>query len=319
MGDAAAAQVSQPTHRTFGVLVTYRRPDDLDRSLDAIASQSVRFDDLVVVDNDPSERSQQIVERHRKRLGPTRSIDSPTNLGPAGGRSIGAREIFAKANDTDWIVFLDDDDPLPSSDSVERLIAAAERQRGIDPASAGVGLRGARLDRWTGRLVPVDGRGTVRVDHLHGNFLPCYAVGALRRVGTFDPRLFFGFEELDLGLRLRRAGYTLYADADLLAEVAAAMGASRERSLPDLRLGIPSIRRYYSLRNLLVVLGRERMYPQAVGWALVAGILKPMAWLVVRPSLAWSHLRLNMTAIVDAIRSRLGPRTWNERAEVVER
>ena len=311
--------MNEPAHRTFGVLVTYRRPDDLDRSLAAIASQSTRFEELVIVDNAPDERSRRIVDRYRERLGPVSIIDSPTNLGPAGGRSMGAREILARADDADWIVFLDDDDPLPTSDIVERLVAAAERLRIIDPASAGIGLRGARLERWTGRLMPVDGRGVVSVDHLHGDFVPCYAVGALRRVGTFDPRLFFGFEELELGLRLRRAGFTLAADGDLCGEVGANMGREPQRSRPGMRLEAPSLRRYYALRNLLVVLGREGLYLQAVGWALVAGILKPAVWLVVRPSLAWSHLRLNVTAIGDAVRGRLGPRTWNERAKVVER
>jgi glycosyltransferase involved in cell wall biosynthesis len=316
MGDATVPAVTDPAHRTFGVLLTFRRPHDLDRSLGAIAAQSTQFAELVVVDNAPGARSSSLVDRHRGGLGPVTYVGSATNLGPAGGRSLGVQELLGRADDDDWIVFLDDDDPVAAPDLVERLIASADRMYGIDPRTAGVGLRGARLDRWTGHLVPVEGDGILRVDHLHGNCLPCYRVGPVRRVGPFDCRLFFGFEELELGLRLRRAGFTLYADGDLFESVRTAMEETPPRSAPDVRLAAPSLRRYYALRNRLVVLGRERLYLQALGWALVAGVLKPAAWLVARPRLAWCHLRLNVTAIVDALTGRLGPRRWNERSRV---
>jgi GT2 family glycosyltransferase len=315
VGDETAAAVTDATRRTFAVLVTFRRPDDLIRSLEAIAAQSFRFDELVVVDNDPSAGASSAVDRHRGAE-PVTYVASPTNLGPAGGRSLGALEVMRRAEDHDWIMFLDDDDPLPSHDLVARLMATVDRCRRIDPRTAGVGLRGARLDRWTGRLVPVDGRGILRVDHLHGNFVPCYRLGPLRRVGLFDAQLFFGFEELELGMRLRRAGFTLFVDTDLSASVRSTMHLTQPRENPDLHLAAPSLRRYYALRNRLVVLGRERLYLQAAGWALVAGLLKPAAWLVARPNVAWRHLRLNVTAIRDAVTGRLGPRRWTDRGTV---
>jgi GT2 family glycosyltransferase len=319
MGDAAAATVTSAPHRTFGVLLTYRRPDELDRSLRSIAEQSMRLDGLVIVDNDPGERSSAIVERHRASVEPLTYIVSPTNLGAAGGRSRGARDVMRAADDDDWIVFFDDDDPVPEASLVQRLIATADRMASIDPRTAGVGLRGARLERWTGRLVPIGGPGVRRVDHLHGDRLPGYRVGPLRQVGLFDERLFFGFEELELGMRLRRAGFALYADADLNSSVRDAIGGSEPRTLPSPRLEAPSLRRYYALRNRLVVLGRERLVLQAIAWALVAGLGKPAAWLPAHPGLAWDHLRLNATAIGDAISGRLGPRAWTDRARVVRR
>jgi glycosyltransferase involved in cell wall biosynthesis len=316
VGDQTAAAVTDAIRGTFGVLLTFRRPDDLVRSLDAIAAQSLRFDELVVVDNEPSTRTSSIVERHRGAVESITYIASPTNLGPAGGRSLGAREIMRRAHDDDWIVFLDDDDPLVSPDLVERLMASVDRCGRVDPKTAGVGLRGAKLERLTGRLVPVGGRGIVRVDHLHGNCVPCYRIGALRRVGLFDARLFFGFVELELGMRLRRAGFTLFVDTDLYKSVGPAMHLTQPRETPDMHLDLPSLRRYYAMRNRLVVLGRERLNLQAEGWALVAGVLKPAAWLLARPRVAWRHLMLNLTAIRDAVTGRLGPRRWTERATV---
>jgi GT2 family glycosyltransferase len=317
MGDPTATAVTGRVHRTFGVLVTYRRPDDLDRCLSAIERQSPPFERLVIVDNDSDERSSSIVDRHRAALGPVTYVAAPSNLGPAGGRSLGAGDILEHADDDDRIVFLDDDDPLPTTDVVAKLVSTTEGMVATDRSTAGVGLRGARLERWTGQIVPVGGPGVRPVDHLHGNRLPCYLVGPLRRVGLFDADLFFGFEELELGLRLRRAGDRLYADADLYASVRGAMTEGDEPSTsPSARLRAPTLRRYYALRNRLVVLGRERLYLQALGWALVAGVLKPAMWLPVHPATAWTHLRTNLTAIVDATTGRLGPRRWTDRSRV---
>lgn len=293
---------------TSAVVVTFRRPGELERTLRSIAAQTQSFRELLVVDNEPGERTSAIVERLRPELGAVTYLAAPSNLGPAGARTLGGREVLARAEDDGWVAFLDDDDPLPTTDLVSRLAATAERLAGSDPATAGVGLRGARLDRRTGRVVPVPGPGVRRVDHLHGNRLPMYRVGALRRVGLFDDRLFFGFEELELGLRLRRAGMSLYADGDLYEEVRGRIDGAEPLDAPGMRLEAPSLRRYYALRNVLVILRRERLSLQAVGWALVAGVLKPLVWLPIRPSLAWAHLRLNVAAIRDAATDRLGPR-----------
>jgi glycosyltransferase involved in cell wall biosynthesis len=314
VGDPTLPDVRSPD-RTFGVLLTYRRPTELDRALSAIEAQSTPFDRLVVVDNDPGEITEAIVEGHRARIGPCSYEPAPSNLGAAGGRTLGVWTLASDASDDDWVVFLDDDDPLPADDLVERLVTSARRMRERDPTTAGVGLRGGRLDRRTGHLVAVDGPGMLAVDHLHGNRVPCYRFGDLRDVGAFDARLFFGFEELDLGLRLGRAGAALYVDGELYASVRGRM-AGVEQHGPRLELGEPTLRRYYRLRNLLVILARDGRYAQAAAWGLVAGVLKPSLWLAVRPTVAWRHLRLNVAAIRDAAAGRLGPRRLSPTGKV---
>jgi GT2 family glycosyltransferase len=49
----------------------------------------------------------------------------------------------------------------------------------------------------------------VLVDHLHGGFFPIYKSKALNHMGGFRSEMFFGFEELELGLRLRDNDYLL--------------------------------------------------------------------------------------------------------------
>src|SRR5439155_15640547 len=122
----------------------------------------------------------------------------------------------------DWIVLLDDDDPPPDGSLLAELTSFAGAMRAADPSTAGVGLGGARFAWRTARLVPIrdDERiGPVRVDYLGGNRFPLYLVGAIRRVGVFRADLFFGFDDVEYGLRLRTDGYSLYAHGQLQLQV----------------------------------------------------------------------------------------------------
>ena len=296
-----------------GILVTYQRPELLERSLAAVASQRTGLGELVVVDNAPTNASTEIIGGFEDRLPKLTYISSPKNLGPAGGRWLGTQEILKRADATAWIVFLDDDDPLPTVHMLTQLASSIARLEAKDPNLAGVGLRGARLNRRTGRVKPVRSvEKGVRVDHLHGGFFPCYLVGALRRVGSFDPDLVFGFEELELGLRLTTAGYTLYADGSLYGPVEDLMGHREPLRRPRLNLASPSLRRYYSLRNQIYVLRQERLPWQAAGWGLVVGVLKPISWLLFKPKSALQHILLGLTAMQDARLGRLGSREWRQ-------
>jgi GT2 family glycosyltransferase len=143
------------------------------------------------------------------------------------------------------------------------------------------------------------------VDHLHGGFFPCYRAEALRRTGSFRSELFFGFEELDLGLRLTLAGYSLYVSGQLWTEVEPHMVHSAPAAKPSWRLSKIHPRRYYSLRNLLSILLDHGFYTAALRWAFMA-IAKPMLNVVLNPRLALKHLRLNVSAIRDAFARHLG-------------
>src|SRR4249920_2655609 len=92
--------------RFFGVLVTYRRPDQLAATLDRIAAQSRQLDRLLVVDNGSDSATRSAVESHSSEY-----IDAGDNLGPAGGYALGMNRLLDEADDGDWIFLFDDDDP----------------------------------------------------------------------------------------------------------------------------------------------------------------------------------------------------------------
>ena len=107
------------------VVVTHRRPDELAKSLDALAAQTRPPDHLIVVDNDrrrsefaiwlPANRSR------RPTWGPGR------NLGGAGGFALGM--LHALALGADW-VWLADDDGRPHGPNVLSTLLACATKHG---------------------------------------------------------------------------------------------------------------------------------------------------------------------------------------------
>jgi glycosyltransferase involved in cell wall biosynthesis len=239
----------------WGVVVTYRRPAALAETLAALARQTRLVDRLLVIDNAGDSETARLASD----AGAT-YVDAGTNLGPAGAIDLGMRLVLREARAEDWLLLLDDDDPPTSEGAVRQLHEFGERMAALDAGTAGVGLTGARYNPCRGvveRVPDAELSGPVPVDHIGGGQLPMYRCGPVSRVGTFDPGLFFGFEELEYGLRLHRAGYHLYIDG----------AAWRERRQEAGRLGLhPSAlrtssdtaawRRFYSARNIVLIARR---------------------------------------------------------------
>lgn len=302
--------------KLFGVLVTFERPDELRATLGRLAAQSRMLDSLVVVDNSRSGSARDVLSAYPGRAV---YIHAGDNLGPAGGFALGMEHVLVEAEDSDWIFVLDDDDPPFFDDAIEKAAEFAAAQIRRDPKTAGVGISGGRFDWKFGRVLRVGDAeiaGPVPVDHITGGGMPAYRVAAVRDVGTFCADLFFGFEELEYGTRLCRAGYSLYADGDEWRRrkvVKREMGllppekVSASRS-PSLRVAPLSWRRYYSLRNLTYLLRRRGGHPLALAVAFARGVLKPLVNMVLSPRESWPVLRLSWSAIRDGWTGRLGRR-----------
>ncbi|MEM9465104.1 MAG: glycosyltransferase [Actinomycetota bacterium] len=293
------------TRDTHGVLVTYRRPDALADHLGRLSRQSRPLASLTIVDNDDDPAIASFVARSGTDAADrVRYVGLDANVGPAGGFRHGVSALIDELPDEDVIVLLDDDDPPWRDDTFERLVDTLDELRLDHPDIGGVGVFGARLEG-RGRLRVDDTAAPAPVHYLSGAGCPHYTVGALRSAPGPDPDLFFGFEELDLGLALRRAGHTVWSSglardhgcADYVRPSRAALGVSD-----------PSWRRYYSVRNLITVLRRDGRTGEAVAVSAVAGLGKPMANLVVRPRTAWANLRLTAPAVLHAWWGRLGRR-----------
>jgi GT2 family glycosyltransferase len=310
--------------RLFGVLVTYLRPRDLERTLAVLSGQVRVLDELVVVDNGPTAETEGIVRGAVGAASKITYVAMAENAGFPGALAAGIEGLLEGATDDDWIAVLDDDDPPDRDDAFADLMTFAEAMVVRDPRTAAVGLRGARFDWRRGLLTRVSTHeldDAVLVDCIAGNALPFYRVGAIRAVGTFWPPLFFSHEELELGLRLERAGYVLYAHGVRWKERRTAASRPDVVAEERWRLLQPNWRSYYSLRNAIFILRTNDRRGVALRVSVTRGILKPLTHLPVAPRMAVRALVLNMRACGDAWRGRLGrrvePKTWQPRPKRV--
>lgn len=293
----------------FGVIVTYRRPTLLTRSLKRIMSQDLILERLVVVDCDPKGSAEAIVRDFGYTEVELDYLPLGENKGPAGGRAAGLQRLVATGAAESWVVLFDDDDPVPVPALLSDLSALVAISLEADPSTAAVGLRGAQFDVRRARAIPVMDFSTelVSVDHLHGGFFPIYRLEAVEQVGGFAEELFYGFEELELGLRLTAAGFSLYMAASVYERLRRSTGHPEPLRRPRMRSLAPTWRRYYALRNLIHILLRTTESPfVALRVAVVRGIMKPLVNLPLLPSQSVATLSLNLRAIRDALTGRLG-------------
>jgi GT2 family glycosyltransferase len=198
------------------VIVMHDNADELSRTLPVLATQLRADDRVVVVDSGSSDagRGAAVV---RDALPDALLVDAGGNVGFAGGINIGAALA-----DTDLLLLLNPD-AVPCDGCVDALRAAAARHPGWAAWQALVALEDGKTVNTDGNLVHWLGFGwaggldrpIASIDHAdHTVGFPSGAAMIVRRdawtaVGGFESHYFMYGEDLDLGLRLRLAGYGL--------------------------------------------------------------------------------------------------------------
>lgn len=287
----------------WAIVVTYRRPAALAEMLSKIAEQSRAPDHVIVVDND----SDPDVRRTADAIGAI-YLDARDNLGPAGGIALGMKHVLAEAADDEWVVLFDDDDPPPTDDLLETLESFAAECVARDPRTGAVGLSGARYDRRWGvfRRVPdAELRGPVAVDYIGGGQFPLYSCEAIRACGVPDPGFFFGFDDAEYGLRLRRRGFALFVPGELWQAQRMRHGRVGLNTV-DLRTGDQTAawRRYYGVRNTTLIASRYGT-AFALIWVAKAGALRGCAALV-RARRPLREVLLPLRGSIDGLLGRTG-------------
>lgn len=174
---------------------------------------------FIVVDNASSDDS---VERLRRSDAKYRLIESPTNLGFAGGCNLGIAE--AKALGADYIYLLNPD-AFVSPTTLAELVASSQKLD--DRAVLGTTIRydfGNALQFWGSKTSPLIGL-PLKFGHSEYNYCRApdfieseFIIGAslfasravVDRVGDFDDRFFLNYEETDWCFRAKRAGFPSY-------------------------------------------------------------------------------------------------------------
>lgn len=291
---------SASTLSVGAVIVTFRRPEVLMRTLLAVLAQSHPVEMVVVVDNDADDDvKNRVADIGDERLA---YVPMPENEGFGAGLATGMESLTRSA--VGWMWLLDDDSP-PAFDAVAGALEFAAPPVGAIATRGGFIKLGLIRHRLGGAF---GASGEAHFTLLDGALI---STAAVRRVGLPRTDLFMMMEDVEYTTRLRCAGYRLYV---------------RPRDASEfLYLGARSSwRAYYQARNHLRIALDLHKWSWLFGWLYreVASALHAIR----RRDL--EAIRLRSRGSLDALRNRMGrtvepsdyghtgraPRTSNSRA-----
>jgi GT2 family glycosyltransferase len=224
------------------VLVSYNSLSDLQRCLPTIAAQKTGFSyETIVVDNHGKDGVRDWIQEAYPQI---RYSQNPVNSGYAGGNNLGLKQAFGR-----WTLFLNPDTEL-LPDCLEQLRKTAHEfpNAFITPKL----LNADGTINACGNVMHYTGITTCRalnepsaaytgleaVPLLSGAAFLAPTVAA-RRLGGFDETYFMYFEDTDLSLRARLAGFSLLCDA-------------RASIVHHYKLGMNPVKFYHLERNRLL-------------------------------------------------------------------
>lgn len=252
-------------------------------------------------------------------LAPLTLLRREENEGTAGGMNAGLRLLLY---DPDCMAFwLLHNDTLPEPYALAALLRHTEDEDNIglvgstllfhdkdllECAAGGTWNRrtgtAKLLDEGVERYALTDRKDIVaKLDYVHG--ASCLVLRSLvERVGMYDERFFQFYEDVEYGLRARRAGFRLnWAPGAVVRHKAPNTGALTPVLALTEEPDLPPVADYLSVRNRFFLLRRERA--RALPFALVALPL-PLSRRMFRGQK--DRLRLVVRAAWDGVRSRMG-------------
>lgn len=300
-----------PGTRLGAFVMTFRRPEILGRTLELVAKQSLALEEVLVVDNDPRRSAEPVArELEARDLGGLRIRyhSMGGNAGPAGAAAQGL--AWGLERGFDWILWLDDDDPPDAKDRFERLLHLVPGRGGEDVGA--VAASGVRWDWRRGRPTRVQDdalHGAVEIDAVAGKDHPIFHRRAVEAAGLPDPRLFWGYEDYGYCLRVRRAGFRIVCDGDLMRarrQRDDRMGYRPRRSAVPREAKQALPRSYYTSRNYIHLMRRTFGRPDLARREVARVLAKAAASWLRGPRYGAACTRHYLRAVWDGYRDRMG-------------
>ena len=267
------AQVRRTRPRLAAVVLDYQTPADTLVAVRALEASRRLIDDILVVDGGSADACARLLAEHAPRV---TVISTGTNLGYSGGNNVGIRRALERG--AELVLLVNPDAYLPPD-----CVGALEGALGAHPqiGIAGPMLVGrSRLDEVESLGIAYSPR-TGRMRHLGaGSAVPAAppALGfvdgvsgcvllvrraVLDHIGLLDEDFFFSFEDLELCLRAREAGFRTVC-----------AGAARAYHEGSASIGARSPARiYYGVRNHLLLARRRSAERGPAAWARAASIV----------------------------------------------
>ncbi len=258
------------------VVVTFNRADLLGRTLDGLAAQTHQPDAVIVVDNASTDHTREILDAHTGLA--LQRIHLDTNTGGSGGFRAGTEAAYDQGFDRIWLM---DDDVVPAPDCLAVLMAidepclmsVREDTRGhlVEKAATDFDLtrpwsirpKRASVETSYGERSAMPERVEIEIVAFEGFMMRREVIDA---VGLPDETFFIFYDDVDLALRARRAGYRIWAVRD----------AVLVRQLDfDQQHALDTWKGYYMYRNLFAVHFRYGANPlvRAKPYAIAATVV----------------------------------------------
>jgi GT2 family glycosyltransferase len=256
-------------------IITKDRPQELIETIKKLFLQSIPPSYILVIDNGSQlESRKRIIDLNDKRIS---HHSLGYNAGPAGGAYWGMKLLFEMGYD--WLLWVDDDDPPKFDNLIEDLFDIVHHN---DNEFLGmVGAVGERFDRKKGKIIRFKDEqltGYLEVDTISGNMFPLVSKKIYEKKLFPNKNLFFGFEELDFGLSLKRVGFKILISGELHLKHRVEAGRLNLISNKNQKKLYSSLwREYYSARNLAYILFYQEKSFKGILSCICRNILKSFA------------------------------------------
>ncbi len=249
--------------RFAGFIITYNRPEQLASTISKILDQTFAPEKLWIIDNSDNDATESLVRKlDDSRL---KYFRVGYNAGPAMAVNIALKQI--PSGKYDWIFWGDDDDPPPAQDTFQKQFEALRSLPELT-AVGQLGIVGHRLNLKTGIIDQVknnelEGEGVVLVDNIAGGQSKIIRGSLFEEGVRISSELFYGFEELDFDIQVKKLGYRSIVPKELYRRQR--YHPLREEIIREKLLSKETIwRQYYSTRNLLFIYQKHRLYTALV-------------------------------------------------------
>ena len=287
-------------------IITKDRPNELIKTIKKLLDQSFPPSYILVVDNGAqTESKDRINDLHDTRIS---HHLTGYNAGPAGGAYWGLKLLFEKGYD--WVLWVDDDDPPKFDNLIEDLFEIVHHN---DNNFLGmVGSVGERFDRIKGKIVRFKDEqliGFLEVDTISGNMFPLVSKRTFDKGILPSKDLFFGFEDLDFGLSIKRAGFKIITSGDLHLKHRKLAGRLNFKKNTNFKRSIHSIwREYYSVRSLIHILLHNEKSLLATVTCISRNLIKSFVVFKYGMYYGKKSSRMILLGLFDGIFKRMGMR-----------
>jgi len=245
-------------------IMTYERPHVLLATIKDLFDQTIPPKKILVVDNSETLDTKNLISGLRDPR--VEHLYVGYNSGPAGAAKIGLTRLVADGYH--WVYWGDDDNPPAFKDSFEILLSILNNQ------SSGIGIIGAvghYFNEQIGEIkrmpderllkAKLDNVNFIKVDSIAGGQTMIVNSEVVKLGVLPDVKLFFGFEELDFCMKVKRSGFDLFVSTDLFIRSRVKHAKFNYNHPLYVKKKIGELgRQYYSVRNILLILKFNKLY-----------------------------------------------------------